>query len=339
LKKTSLVLDMKRKIISFIETHWWKRSSYRGVLLPVAYQTVIALRRWCYRTGLKKSRRFPVPVIVVGNITVGGAGKTPFVIWLCDFLRHQGWRPGVVSRGYGGKQNHQPRWVTAESDPAQVGDEAVLIAQHTACPVVIGQQRTQAVQTLLARANCNVVLSDDGLQHYALARDLEIVIIDGARRFGNEACLPFGPLREPLSRLKTVDFLVANGTPMPGEYSFHLHPGPIYNLLRPEHLWGTTQATQRRVHAIAGIGHPERFFNTLRQLGFTVIEHVFPDHYVYRAQDLQFPDAIPIIMTEKDAVKCRTFAEQRFWCLPVSAQPDAAFITAFSNKFSTIFPH
>lgn len=324
---------------SFIANFWWKKSSYlRYCLMPFSaiYRAIISLRRACYQIGLKKSQHFSIPVIVVGNITVGGTGKTPLVIWLCDFLRQRGWRPGVVSRGYGGNQNDHPCWVNAESDPAQVGDEAVLIAQKTTCPVVISKRRPQAVQTLLANTGCNVVLSDDGLQHYALARDLEIVVIDGVRRFGNGACLPAGPLREPLSRLKTADFLITNGLPKLGEYSFNLNPGVIYNILRPQQIWDTTQTTQGIVHAVAGIGHPERFFTTLRQLGFTLIEHAFPDHYAYSKADLQFSDSNPIIMTEKDAVKCRNFADNHYWCLPVYAQPDPDFITAFSDMLALL---
>ncbi|MGB6976393.1 MAG: tetraacyldisaccharide 4'-kinase [Gammaproteobacteria bacterium] len=329
-----------KKVSSFFNTQfWWQKPScicYCLTPFALGYRTIIALRRWCYQFGLKKSQHFPIPVIVVGNITVGGTGKTPLVIWLCDFLRQRGLRPGVVSRGYGGSQNHHPCWVTSTSNPAQVGDEAVLIAQKTTCPMVIGKRRAQAVETLLANTDCNVILSDDGLQHYALARDLELIVIDGVRRFGNGACLPAGPLREPLSRLKTADFLITNGLPKLGEYSFNLNSGAIYNILDPKQIWDTARTTQCIIHAVAGIGHPERFFITLRQLGFSIIEHVFPDHYVYRAEDLQFPDNYPIIMTEKDAVKCRNFADERYWCLPVHAQPDPDFITAFSDTLTLL---
>jgi tetraacyldisaccharide 4'-kinase len=331
---------MKRPLLrkfSFLTPNWWwkKPSLISYCLSPFSatYCLIIALRQQCYRMGLKKSIRFPVPIIVVGNITVGGSGKTPLIIWLCNFLKQQGWQPGVVSRGHGGSQNHLSCWVTTASDPKEVGDEALLIIQKTACPMVIGKRRAQAVATLLAKANCNVVLSDDGLQHTALARDLEIAVIDGERRFGNGACLPAGPLREPLSRLKAVNFSITNGAAKLGEYSFKLQPGAIYNLLQPQQIWDQQQISSAPIHAVAGIGHPARFFNMLRQLGFNIIEHPFPDHYAYQAVDLKFSDHHPIIMTEKDAVKCQHFADAHFWCLPVSAQPDLDFITAFSDAF------
>lgn len=276
-------------------------------------------RRYAYRN---RRRCLPTPVIVVGNISVGGNGKTPLVIYLVERLRANGRAPGIVSRGYGGRAN-TPQAVSPDSDPRQVGDEAVLLAGRCRCPVVVGKDRVAAAQALLLDYACDVVVADDGLQHYALARDIEIAVIDGQRRFGNGFCLPAGPLREPPRRLREVDWVVGNGSAKAGEILMTLHA---------EHAHRLSEAKESRalrgfrvpVHAIAGIGNPQRFFTTLREHGLTLYEHPFPDHHRFSAGDLDFGDDLPILMTEKDAVKCRPWASERCWYVPVCARLDAS---------------
>lgn len=282
-------------------------------------------RRAAYASGRRSAWRAPVPVLVVGNLFVGGSGKTPLVVWLVQRARRLGCRPGVVLRGYGGRARAWPRRVTAASDPGQVGDEAVLIARRTGAPVVADPDRPAAVRALLETADCDLVLSDDGLQHYALARDAEIAVVDAERGLGNGRCLPAGPLREPRERLQAVDLVVGNGGPVPGSpHAFTLEP----EALAAVGEGGTPPAAGERVHAVAGIGHPERFFATLSGLGFEVIPHPLPDHHVLRAAELDFGDGLAVIMTEKDAVKCAGFARPGLWYLPVAARPAAATAAA-----------
>jgi tetraacyldisaccharide 4'-kinase len=282
------------------------------------------MRRWLYQVGILKSYHFPVPIVVVGNIAVGGTGKTPLVIAIAHFLISQGYRPGIVSRGYGGKRGGRIVSVTPRSRPEEVGDEAILIAQHTQCPVMVGANRSAAVAALLAQSNSNVVISDDGLQHYRLARAIEIVVVDGVRRFGNQHLLPAGPLREPLSRLKQVDFVIVKGAKDEDEFNMTLRPVCLV-ALTDHHSMALEHFGHKRVHAFAGIGHPEHFFTMLRQTGFDVIPTIFPDHYVYSRDDFQFADQLPVVMTEKDAVKCQAFADDRFWYLSVEAEIDDLF--------------
>lgn len=302
---------------------WYQKNLLSYLLTPFsgAYRLILALKNLSYRQGWKKITQFPVPVIVVGNITVGGVGKTPLIISLARFLSANGYKPGIVSRGYGGRATHFPQHVDGHSDPLLVGDEPVLIARKTGCPVVVDPDRVTAVTTLLTQYDCDIVLSDDGLQHTAMGRDIEIIVIDGVRRFGNGFCLPAGPLREPLTRLNTVDFLVTRGNPQPGEYAMTFVPGDIYRLTNPQQIL-TTIPTQP-IHAVAGIGHPQIFFEQLRHLGFHVIEHAFKDHHIFRAKDIDFGRDALVVMTEKDAVKCQTFADDRHWCLPVLANCDS----------------
>jgi tetraacyldisaccharide 4'-kinase len=303
---------------------WYDASGLTVLLRPLSwlYRGIIVLRYAAYRAGVLRRRRVAAPVIVVGNITVGGTGKTPLVIWLVELLRSEGYRPGVVSRGYRGRARHWPQQVRPDSDPDMVGDEPVVIARRARCPVAVGPDRVAAAEALLRYNDVDVVVSDDGLQHYALERDIEIVVIDGVRRFGNRFCLPAGPLREPVSRLSRADFLVVNGgTALRREFPMTMHPGELRNVRRDETAQAPESFPRRHVHAVAGIGHPERFFRQLRQLGFTVIEHPFPDHHAYTAEDLAFGDELPVFMTEKDAVKCRRFCGEDCWYLPVEAQP------------------
>ena len=294
------------------------------LLIPFSllYIIIIKLRYWLYKYKFLKSYSFSVPVIVVGNITVGGTGKTPLVIYLANYLKSEGFNPGIVSRGYKGANKNFPQQVTANSDPIQVGDEPVLIAKRTGCPVFVDKKRVRAVQALLAKTNCNIVISDDGLQHYQLNRTVEIAVIDGERRLGNELYLPAGPLRENPTRLKTVNFIISNGKAKTGEYEMQLVTAKIYNMKNPELILNT----QENIHAVAGMGYPARFFEQLRLLGLNIIAKPFPDHYKFSAEDFNYDGLI--IMTEKDAVKCQTFADERYWCLAIDAVLPAEFLTS-----------
>jgi len=296
------------------------------VLLPFTFLffLVIQSRYLFYRCGLFKTHRFPVPVVVIGNIIVGGTGKTPLVIWLAHYLQTQGHRPGIVSRGYGAKRKEKVCVVTPYSNVDEVGDEALMIARRTKCPMVVGKDRVLAAQTLLTRYDCTVVIADDGLQHYALERDIEIVVMDGERQWGNGYLLPAGPLREPLARLKKADCVVVkNGT---DKFAMHLQPQPVTHL-NGQQTTVLENFKGKTIHAVAGIGHPTSFFNILKRAGCQLIPHAFPDHHRYIATDLLFDDNHPVIMTEKDAVKCVVFAKENFWYLPVNAELSDDFKT------------
>lgn len=296
---------------------WWCRP------LAALYAVATGLRRWLYRHGWLRSQRLPVPVIVVGNLSVGGTGKTPLTLALVEALRACGRRPGVVSRGYGGRQR-EPCLLGDTPDPAEVGDEPCLV-RAAGVPVAVGRDRPAAARLLLD-AGCDVVVADDGLQHYRLARDVEICVIDGARRFGNGHLLPLGPLREPLARLRTVDFRICNGgTPAPGEIPMQLEGGLAVSLPDGREC-PLADFAGRRAHAVAGIGRPRRFFESLRMHGIDVVEHAFPDHHAFTPADLGFGDDLPVLMTAKDAVKCRAFAFDGWWSVPVRAVlPDGFF--------------
>ena len=293
--------------------------------LAVLYGALIALRRGLYRLGLLHSVHLPVPVVVIGNLTAGGTGKTPLAIALAEALRVRGFRPGVVSRGHGGRQR-EPVLLGNAPMPSEVGDEPCLI-RASGIPVAVGRDRPAAAQLLVADG-CDVVIADDGLQHYRLARDTEICVIDGARRFGNGHLLPAGPLREPLRRLARVDLRVCNGgTPQPGEYPMRLVGGEAVTL-DGAHRQPLSAFASRRAHAVAAIGNPARFFASLREAGVEVVEHAFPDHHAFAVAELAFGDGLPVLMTDKDAVKCRGFAQPHWWRVPVRAELPAAFFDA-----------
>jgi len=302
---------------------WSGESPLWLLLLPLSwlYGLVSSAIRLLYRLGLKRAWRAPVPVVVVGNLTAGGNGKTPVVIWLVEQLQKRGIRPGVVSRGYGGKAATYPLLLNAQTTTAEAGDEPVLISQRTGAPVAVSPVRSDAVKALLAEHSVQIIITDDGLQHYALARDKEIVVIDGVRRFGNGWWLPAGPMRERASRLKTVDAIIVNGgVAKQGEISMQLHPGLAVNLLTGERR---EAAALPNLVAIAGIGHPPRFFATLEQSGAR-LEKCIPlaDHQALTPEQVNAftADGQTLIMTEKDAVKCRAFAKENWWYLPVDAE-------------------
>lgn len=309
---------------------WSGESPLWRLLLPLSwlYGLVSGVIRLCYTLGLKRAWRAPVPVVVVGNLTAGGNGKTPVVIWLVEHLQQRGIRVGVVSRGYGGKAQEYPLLLAVDTTTAEAGDEPVLIFQRTGVPVAVSPVRADAVKAILAHHDVQIIVTDDGLQHYALARDVEIVVIDGERRFGNGWWLPAGPMRERADRLKSVDAAIVNGgIPQAGEIPMRLEPGLAVNLRTGERC---NVALLPNIVAMAGIGHPPRFFATTAACGAKPQKCVpLADH-----QSLTYSDVSALlvagqtlVMTEKDAVKCRAFAEDNWWYLPVDAhlsgdQPD-----------------
>jgi len=316
------------------DKYWYEPNFLTVILLPISalFCVLVIIRRLLYRANIMKTYRLPVPVIVVGNITVGGTGKTPLVVSIIDHLKKQGFKPGIVSRGYGGKAATWPQQVTVDSDPEQVGDEAVLLAQRCLCPVSVGPDRPQAARALLDKHVCDVIISDDGLQHYALRRDIEVVVIDGVRRFGNKHCLPAGPLREPVRRLNQATYIVANGAALGKEIEMTLHMQALHNLREKRNVMELNAFADKKVHAIAGIGNPRRFFTQLRSLGINPIEHAFADHYAYAPADIDFKDGLPVVMTEKDAVKCRRFARDNHWYIPVSAVTNKNFLENLTER-------
>ncbi len=313
---------------------WYGSNPLAWLLLPFSllFWGVSSLRRLMYVLHLKKVHRFPVPVIVVGNITVGGTGKTPLVVWMCEHLAQQGYKSGVVARGYGGKASHWPQQVRPDSDPVMAGDEAVLLARLTGCPVCVGPDRPAAVRELLEYTDCDIVVSDDGLQHYAMGRDMEIVVVDGDRGLGNEFLLPAGPLRELPGRLRQADLVISAGPWWDAIPVTRIDDPVVLPLLdlseEPQPL---TRASGEKVHAVAGVGNPRRFFALLEQCGLEIVPHVFPDHYQYRREDLAFDDQLPVLMTEKDAVKYARFATERHWLVRISVIPDETFINQFDE--------
>lgn len=301
---------------------WWLSA------LSVIFAGIVALRVALYRAGLLRSTRLPVPLLVVGNLGVGGAGKTPLTLALLDALRARGWRPGVISRGYG-RRDRQPRRVHADSPVEQVGDEPRLIAVRSGCPVAVASRRVDAARLLLGDAEVDLLIADDGLQHYALVRSLEVLVVDGRRGFGNRRMLPAGPLREPLVRARRCDFVVINGDGPGGAdlagVRMRLQPGSPYRLIDGAAVpWSTLSAVQ----ALAGIADPERFFASLRSIGLAVEGHGFPDHHAFRAADFGFDDGRPLLMTEKDAAKCRDFARPHWLVVPVDAELPESFLAA-----------
>ncbi|SFR40629.1 lipid-A-disaccharide kinase [Marinobacter gudaonensis] len=329
---------------SLVERLWYGEGRPLRFLAPLA---------WLYRTIAEHRRRaawqareasLPVPVVVVGNITAGGTGKSPLTAWLVSELASAGWQPVILSRGYGGKAGQYPLEVDGTSAPSEAGDEPVMLAASTGCPVVVDPDRRRAADHALARKLGNVLVCDDGLQHYRLPRDLEIAVFDQRRGVGNGALIPVGPLREPVTRLDSVDFVIVNGAqplarPM-GEFAGFEHeaihgmalaPTALVNL-RSNESRPVEDLRGRTVRAVAGIGNPERFFETLRGLGAEVLESAFPDHHHFREADLVAEGAELIVMTAKDAVKCRAFAPENAWSLLVEARLSGEFREAFLDR-------
>lgn len=315
--------------MKFLEQAWYQKASWLLALAPVAkvFDIIVAARR-SYYSSKSKSKNIARPVIVVGNISVGGTGKTPFVIELALALKKVGVKPGIVSRGYLSKAPNYPFSVSEDSNPAVCGDEALLIASRTGCPVVIDPDRLRACQRLIETADCDVILSDDGLQHYRMTRDIEIAIVDGKRWFGNGMTLPAGPLREPIKRLESVNYIIVNGD-LPEELphavlkravSMKYKPTSLINLSSGEKkpFKGAPFHIGSTVHMVSGIGNPDRFHDLLASLPYTLQRHDFPDHHAFTAEDIKslaVDSHHPIVMTEKDALKCRDFSQPNIWYL------------------------
>lgn len=324
----------KSKLHKLINDTWYSTTAFTQILRPlsVIYCGIVAIRKALYSLKILKQTKLDVPVIVVGNITVGGTGKTPLVIWVAKYLKENGFTPGVVSRGYMGKAKSWPQQVRPDSDPVIVGDEAILISRQAQCPMAVGPNRVDVAQTLLKYSNCDIIISDDGLQHYALQRTIEVVVIDGIRRFGNGFCLPAGPLREDVNRIDKADFIVTNGIAMPGEFAMRYSGKILVNLHDSESTLNLMELKGKKVHAVSAIGNPKRFFDYLRSQGLDVIEHDFPDHYLYTNNDLIFDDGLAVLMTEKDAVKCERYAVQNCWYLPINIEMKKEFGLNLLNK-------
>lgn len=303
--------------------YWYHRGPIAWLLWPLSlvFRFAVALRRLLYWLRIVPSRHPGIPVVVVGNLTVGGTGKTPLVIWIAEYLRKNGWTPGVVSRGYGAKVD-VPRAATIADDAAQVGDEPILISRRSGCPVWVGADRLRVIAALRdADPRVDVILLDDGLQHYGLRRDIEIAVLD-ARGFGNGFMLPAGPLREPASR--SVDAVILNGAAGKG-YAMQLKGAEVHRMTDAADRRPASAFAGQKVHAVAGIGDPNRFFLHVGRLGVELTPHPFPDHHRFSEKDLEFGDDAPVLMTEKDAVKLRRAAKPNWWVLPVTAELDPAF--------------
>jgi tetraacyldisaccharide 4'-kinase len=325
-----------------LEYFWYRIRPVHLVLIPLSllFAAIAGPRRTAYRLSWLKSERLHVPVIVVGNITVGGTGKTPMVLWLVELLRASGYHPGIIARGYGGSERLQE--VHGDSDPQLTGDEPLLLARRANVPVFAGRERVAAARSLLqAHPECNVIVSDDGLQHYALARDVELAVVDSQRRFGNGWLLPAGPLREPVSRLRNVTAVVVNGdaelTDVPAPRYRMRVTGSLFRQVRdPQQQATAADLHGRPLHAIAAIGNPERFFSHLERMSLEFRRHPFPDHFAFAAGDLAFAGGETVLMTEKDAVKCAAFAKASWWYLPVEAEVDPALGQLILTKLRSL---
>lgn len=333
--------------MSALTDAWYKGSVWLNVLRPLS--VLFRLLSWLRRKRLTALQQQPaIPVIVVGNISVGGTGKTPVVIALAQALEKSGRRVGVISRGYGGAAKKYPLFVSATTDVRDSGDEARLMRQYLHGPLVLDPDRVRALQALITQYNCDVVISDDGLQHYRLWRDIEVVVIDAARGLGNGLCLPAGPLREPAQRLSEVDYLLINGqhpftlpAVQTAQARFTLVPDVWVNVRSGQQVslnafflaqGASDEGEAQEIDVIAGIGNPQRFFETLRQLGFKVRPRAFADHHAYSQADLAFASKSVLLMTEKDAVKCQRFASDNWWYLSVKAALPATFFQAINDQ-------
>ena len=334
---------MLRPLAELIQRGWQRPGWINRLLYPlsVGYAGVMAVRRQAYRCGILKRHKLPLPLIVVGNISVGGAGKTPLLIELVEHLKSRGMAPGVISRGYRGRSACWPREVDEAATAAEVGDEPVLIFRRCRVPVMVGPDRVRSARLLIDTHRCDIILSDDGFQHLALRRDLDIVVLDGERRFGNGWCLPAGPLREPPGALDRAGIIIANGHSRAGEFAMDTridHAVPLGG--------GAPRALRefagKTVHAVAGIGNPGRFFRQLEAHGITLVAHEYPDHHIFTAADLAFAATerdMAVLMTEKDAVKCETLvtsgkAAGQFWVIPLRVVLEPGLLTAVFDRIT-----
>ena len=313
---------------TLIEKVWYSKNIFSLLLSPLSliYISIIYLRHTLYRLGLISITKINVPTIVIGNIVAGGTGKTPLVIWLAKYFKDKGFLPGIVSRGYGGTYLSNIELVKPTSNPLLVGDEPVIIARNTNCPVVVAKKRAKGAKELVEKYNCNIILCDDGMQHYSLARDIEIAVIDGQRRFGNNYCFPAGPLREPKSRIFKADLIVSKYNARTCEHKMDYTYKQLVSLNELSKTIPISGLYGMTVHAIAGINNPDHFFSYLRSHKLELIIHKFPDHYSYTEDDVKFDDNFPVVMTEKDAVKCLNYSSDKHWYIPISAELSKSFV-------------
>ena len=334
--------------MSFLERAWHERAGWLILLWPVSvlFQALTAIRRAAQQSK-QRPAYLTAPLIVIGNISLGGTGKTPLLITLSQELQKQGFKPGIISRGYGGDAPSYPFAVNIDSDVSQSGDEAFLIAEKTGCPVYVDPDRSAALQALLLHEDVDVVLSDDGLQHYNLYRDLEIVVVDGQRLFSNGFCLPAGPLRESMNRLKEAQHIVVNGEPareipqLAGASKMQLEPRSFVNMVSGEKrpFAGAPFNMGNRLQAVSALGNPQRFYALLERLPYQVEMFSFPDHHRFTAEDFE-QEGIdmhqPVVMTEKDAVKCRQFAKNNFWYLSVEVNLESQFFERLTEDIRRV---
>ena len=332
--------------MSVLVDAWYRKRPWLILLTPLSllFWILSSLRRLRFALFRKGVYQAGIPVIVIGNVTAGGTGKTPLVVTLAHYLKNHGYRPGIVTRGYKAKPPSLPYLISAESTHQQTGDEALMISRHTHCPVVISPKRAEAIQYLEKKTDCDIILSDDGLQHYRMGRDIEIIVVDGSRGLGNRWLLPAGPLRESAGRLNQADYVICNGNNITAlDYkmqTMRLMPQSLFNLKNNQSISLDSDEARaiinNKVHAVAGIGNPERFFTSLCNCGFDIITHIFPDHHDYQQQELQFQDDLPIVMTEKDAIKCVDWATEKFWYLSVTADLPDTFYQKFLAQISAL---
>ena len=334
---------MLGRLSHIVQRGWRHPGSLNRLLYPLSllYTGLMSARRRGYELGLLRRRQLPVPVVVVGNISVGGVGKTPLVMALVECLKGRGMNPGVIARGYRGRSGFWPREVAQGVDAGEVGDEPVLIFRRCRVPVAVGPNRLQSARLLLDRHGCDIILSDDGFQHLALARDLDIVVVDGEGRFGNGWCLPAGPLREPPAALARADLIVVNGVAGEGEFAMTTHAEHAVSLDGAQTRALSAFAGQT-AHAIAGIGNPGRFFRQLEAHGIRVVPHAHPDHHRFTPTDLGFHDHELLLMTEKDAVKCEALispAAGRCWAVPLGVTLDPGLLPAVLDRLPAVPTH
>lgn len=316
---------------------WWYRKTFLSYLLwpfSLLWQGMMALRQILYKRGIFTTTHFSVPIIVVGNLTVGGNGKTPMIIALVELLREMGFKPGIVSRGYGGALKKGAYLVAGTSSAKLVGDEPLLLARRLNCPLAIGAKRVEAVKHLLAHHDCDVVLSDDGLQHLAMGRVMELIVVDGQRQFGNGFCLPAGPLRESVKRLNSTRWVIYQSPDPLYEYHFSLQPSCFRSVTKPELTRSVHAFESQTVTAVTAIAYPQRFLDTLQSLGINSQAKLFRDHHAYSANELSIYKNKIVLMTEKDAVKCNTFDLPQAWYLEVSAVLSESLQTNLREYFS-----
>jgi len=322
------------KLAVWFRQQWKKKAVIYYSLRPISwlFKIIIKIRCYLYRLRWFRSYQAIVPVIVVGNLTVGGTGKTPLVIALANYLIAHGQRPGIVSRGYGSQIKYYPHQVQTQDSSVQVGDEPCLLFKQLNCPIVIDPNRARATAWLLSQHDCDIIISDDGLQHRALMRDIEIVVIDGVEKFGNQALLPAGPMREPIANLSNADLIVVkNGQGRVQGYKMVLQPTELYQIHDHQIKKPLTDLKDRTVHLVTGIGEPNQLITSIAPFCKELIPHVFADHHLFNIKDFtDLTDAF-IVMTEKDAIKCQALPLSNIWVIKANIQLPKSFFTSLMH--------